>query len=176
MSQRSRDSKAHKHTIRARDPKNVIDGIVHMKLHVKAREKNEFKAKNFGPRFLFFNCVKTSVGVHCFLWYFETKKWFKVIHRERNLLAGKFGKKVIVGFPSRICEKSSQKFFSEQAITEKQVKDLFRAGNYGKAGFSKIIRNPSEISRNRCTGKLRLAILSFFQYTFSFTHLLKTSN
>ena len=32
------------------------------------------------------------------------------------------------------------------------MKVFFRAGIYGKAGFSKIIRNPSEISRNRCTG------------------------
>ena len=84
---------------------------------------------------------------------------------EKTFLAGNSGKKEIVRFPTRICEKSRRKFFSEQEIAEKRVKIFsehkttenrvkifFRAGNYGKAGFSKIIRNPSEISRNRCTG------------------------
>ena len=84
---------------------------------------------------------------------------------EKTFLPGNSGKKEIVRFPTRICEKSRRKFFSEQEIaekrvkvfsepeiTEKRVKVFFRAGNYGKAGFSKIIRNPSEISRNRCTG------------------------
>ena len=86
---------------------------------------------------------------------------------EKTFLPGNSGKKEIVRFPTRICEKSRRKFFSEQEIaekrvkvfsepeiTEKRVKVFFRAGNYGKAGFSKIIRNPSEISRNRCTGEL----------------------
>ena len=72
------------------------------------------------------------------------------------------------------------KIFSEQEITEKRLKVFFpsrklrksgwkfffRAGNYGKAGFSKINRNPREISRNRCTGKTNVMpvyiVLTFF--------------
>ena len=41
---------------------------------------------------------------------------------EKTFLAGNSGKKEIVRFPTRICEKSRRKFFSEQEIAEKRVK------------------------------------------------------
>ena len=43
--------------------KTFVDGIIYMKLYVRAREKNIFRQINFGPHFLSLNCVQTSVGV-----------------------------------------------------------------------------------------------------------------
>ena len=43
--------------------KYFIDGKVDIKLSVKAREKNQFWAKNLNSKFLSLKCVQTSVGV-----------------------------------------------------------------------------------------------------------------
>ena len=60
--------------------KYVIDSKVHMKFSVEDREKNYFKAKNFGPHFFSLKCLQISVGVA-----FGYKKSLERIRRMRNV-------------------------------------------------------------------------------------------